>query len=100
MADTISISFAALQTASETLKQNAQTLEQTIQNLLTSIQPMYNIWVESQSSAAEACQQAQVKLTRATDDIINCISQFSGKVQEAHDMQYQLEQQNTQLFAT
>jgi len=99
-ADQISVQFGALQNSSETLSQNASTLQGYIENLIQSLQPLYNTWVESGSSAAEAAQQAQVNLTNATNDITNTINQFSSKVQEAHDLQYQLEQQNTSYFAT
>ena len=100
MADMISIQFGALQQSADTLSQNAQTLQTTIQSLLQSLQPLYNTWVASGSSAGEAAQQAQVALTNATDDIISTIQQFSAKVTEAHDLQYQLEQRNTSFFAT
>lgn len=99
-ADQIAVQFGALQSSAETLSQNAQTLQTYIDNLLQSLQPLYNTWVTSGSSAAEAAQQAQVNLTNATNDIIATIQQFSGKVTEAHDMQYQLEQTNTSYFAT
>ena len=36
---------------------------------------------------------------QATNDIIATINQFSAKVNEAHDLQYALEQQNTNYFA-
>lgn len=99
-AEQISVQFGALQNSAETLSQNAQTLQMNIENLIQSLQPLYNTWVESGSSAAEAAQQAQVNLTNATNDIITTINQFSSKVQEAHDMQFALEQQNTSFFAT
>jgi len=99
-ADQISVQFAALQTSADALSQNAQTLQSYIDNLLQSLQPLYQTWVESGSSAAEAAQHAQVNLTNATNDIIVTITQFSAKVNEAHDLQYQLEQTNTSYFAT
>lgn len=99
-AEQIAVQFGALQTSAETLSQNAQSLQSYIDNLLSALQPLYNTWVTSGSSAAEAAQQAQVSLTNATNDIITTIQQFSAKVQEAHDLQYQLEQTNTSYFAT
>ena len=42
---------------------------------------------------------AETKLRAATSDIIATINQFSAKVNEAHDLQYALEQQNTNYFA-
>lgn len=99
-ADVVAVQFGALQTSADTLSQNAQTLQSYVENLIQSLQPLYQTWVESGSSAAEAAQQAQVALTNATNDIITTINQFSAKVQEAHDLQLQLENTNTSYFAT
>jgi uncharacterized protein YukE len=98
-AENISVNFAALQQSAATLSQNAQTLQSYIDNLLQSLQPLQATWLESGSSAAEAMNQARTRLTNATNDIINTISQFSGRVTEAHDMQLQLEQRNTSYFS-
>lgn len=98
-ADQISVNFAALQQSAETLSTKAQALTSYLDELLQSLQPMKNTWVESGSSAGTAADQAETKLRSATTDIVTTISQFSGKVTEAHDTQLALENQNTGYFA-
>jgi WXG100 family type VII secretion target len=97
-AENIQVNFGALQQSSQTLQQSANTLQGYVDNLLQSLQPLQNTWMESGSSAAEAMNTARTKLTNATDQIIQTITQFSTQVQAAHDHQVTLENQNTSLF--
>jgi uncharacterized protein YukE len=98
-ADQISVNFGALQASAGALQGRAQALTAHMEELLRTLQPMKQTWVESQSSAGVAADQAETKLRAATADIISTITQFSAKVSEAHDLQYALEQQNTNYFA-
>ena len=98
-ADQISVNFGALQTSASALSTQAQALTTHLEELLRSLQPMKQTWVESNSSAGVAADQAETKLRAATADIVATITQFSGKVNEAHDLQYALEQQNTSYFS-
>jgi uncharacterized protein YukE len=98
-ADQISVNFGALQSSAGALSTKAASLTSYLEELLRSLQPMKQTWVESNSSAGVAADQAETKLRQATNDIIATINQFSAKVNEAHDLQFQLEQQNTSYFA-
>lgn len=98
-ADQISVNFGALQSSAGALSQKAATLSAYLDELLRNLQPLKQTWVESGSSAGVAADQAETKLRAATNDIVTTITQFSAKVNEAHDLQYALEQQNTSYFA-
>jgi uncharacterized protein YukE len=98
-ADQISVNFGALQSSAGALSAKAAALTSYLEELLRSLQPMKQTWVESNSSAGVAADQAETKLRQATADIVATITQFSAKVNEAHDLQYALEQQNTSYFA-
>ena len=97
-ADQISVNFGALQNSAGTLSAKAAALTTYLEELLSNLQPMKQSWVASNSSAGIAADQAETKLRQATNDIIATINQFSAKVNEAHDLQYALEQQNTSYF--
>lgn len=98
-ADQISVNFGALQSSAGSLSAKAAALTSYLEDLLQSLQPMKQTWVESNSSAGVAADAAETRLRQATNDIIATINQFSAKVNEAHDLQYALEQQNTNYFA-
>jgi len=98
-ADQISVNFGALQASAGSLSAKAAALTSYLEELLRNLQPMKQTWVESGSSAGIAADQAETKLRAATNDIIATINQFSAKVNEAHDMQYHMEQQTTGYFA-
>jgi uncharacterized protein YukE len=98
-ADVVEVNFAALQAGSQSLNQHASQLTQHVDDLINALAPMKQTWVASGSSAGEAAQSAENKLISATNDIINTIAQFGGKVSDAHDQQYQMEQQNTASFS-
>jgi uncharacterized protein YukE len=98
-ADQISVNFGALQSSAGTLSAKAAALTANLEELLRTLQPMKQTWVESGSSAGIAADQAETKLRAATNDIIATINQFSAKVNEAHDLQYALENQNAGYFA-
>jgi len=59
---------------------------------------MKDTWVASGSSAGQAAEQSEQRLRAAIADLINVINQFSGKVNEAHDTQVALENQNAGFF--
>jgi len=98
-ADQISVNFGALQASAGSLSTKAAALTSALEELLRNLQPMKQTWVESGSSAGVAADQAETKLRAATNDIIATINQFSAKVNEAHDLQYSLENQNASYFA-
>jgi len=97
-ADVINVNFGALQASSAALSARANTLTQNLGELSTGVQPLKNTWTASGSSAGEAYNQAEAKLTAAINDIVTTISQFSGTVSDAHDMQRSLEAKNTGYF--
>ena len=98
-ADQISVNFGALQSSSQALSTKAAALTSYLEELLRNLQPMKQTWVESGASAGIAADQAETKLRAATADIIATINSFSAKVNEAHDLQYALEQQTTNYFS-
>lgn len=97
-ADIINVNFGALQTSAAALSTRANVLTQNLSDLSTGVQPLKSTWTASGSSAGEAYNQAEVRLTAAINDIVNTISQFSGTVSDAHDMQRSLEAKNTGYF--
>lgn len=98
-ADQISVQFPALQAGSQALASRAAALTNHLEELASNLAPLKQNWYASGSAAGEAAQQSETRLRQATTDIINIIAQFSQKVSDAHDHQYQLEQRNTNYFA-
>ncbi len=98
-AEVINVQFAALRSSADSLAAKAKALEDYLDQLSTNLQPIKDTWYASGSSAGEAANQAEVKLRQATNDIISIISQFSGKVNDAHDLQLALENKNAGYFA-
>ncbi|HEX3648528.1 MAG TPA: WXG100 family type VII secretion target [Pseudonocardiaceae bacterium] len=99
-ADQISVQFQALQQSSQQLQTTAKNLTDQLDQLSANLNPIRQTWYASNSSAGEAAQQAETRLRAAAADIVNIITQFGGKVSDAHDLQYQLEQKNASYFAT
>lgn len=99
-ADQISVQFSALQQSAQQLQTTAKTLTDQLDQLSSNLNPIRQTWYASNSSAGEAAQQAETRLRAAAADIVNIINQFGGKVSDAHDLQYALEQKNTSYFAT
>ena len=97
-AEIINVNFAALQASAASLSTRANMLTQNLSELSTGVAPLKNTWTASGSSAGEAYNQAEVRLTAAINDIVNTISQFSSTVSDAHDMQRSLEAKNTGYF--
>ena len=97
-ADVINVNFAALQASAASLSAKANTLTQNLNDLSMGVSPLKNTWTASGSSAGEAYNQAEARLTAAITDIVNTISQFSSTVSDAHDMQRSLETKNTGYF--
>jgi len=97
-ADIIDVQFAALRQAADTLGARASALTNHIDHLYQSLKPMKDTWVASGSSAGQAAEQSETRLRAAIADLINVINQFSGKVNEAHDTQVALENQNAGFF--
>ena len=98
-ADQISVQFSALQASAQALSAKAKALTDYLDQLSTSLQPLRQSWYASNSSAGTAAEQAETRLRAAAADIVNIINQFGGKVSDAHDLQYALEQKNTSYFA-
>ncbi|HEY1571092.1 MAG TPA: WXG100 family type VII secretion target [Pseudonocardiaceae bacterium] len=99
-ADQISVQFSALQQSAQQLQTTAKNLTDQLDQLSSNLNPIRQTWYASNSSAGEAAQQAETRLRAASADIVNIINQFGGKVSDAHDLQYALEQKNTSYFAT
>jgi uncharacterized protein YukE len=99
-ADQISVQFGMLQQSSQQLQTTAKNLTDQLDQLSANLNPIRQTWYASNSSAGEAAQQAETRLRAAAADIVNIIQQFGGKVNDAHDLQYALEQKNTSYFAT
>jgi uncharacterized protein YukE len=98
-ADQISVNFAALQASSASLSAKAKALTDYLDQLSANLAPLKETWYASNSSAGTAAEQCETRLRSAAADIVNIINQFGGKVSEAHDLQYSLEQKNTGYFA-
>ena len=82
------------------MQTTAKNLTDQLDQLSSNLNPIRQTWYASNSSAGEAAQQAETRLRSAAADIVNIINQFGGKVSDAHDLQYALEQKNTSYFAT
>ena len=98
-ADQISVQFSALQASSQALSAKAKALTDYLDQLSANLGPLKQTWYASNSSAGTAAEQAETKLRAAAADIVNIINSFGGKVSDAHDLQYALEQKNTSYFA-
>ena len=98
-ADVITVDFAALRAAADSLSTKANTLVSTMDNLQGSLAPIKATWYASGSSAGEAANQSETRLRAAIADVIDTIAKFSAKTSEAHDMQVALENKNTSMFA-
>lgn len=98
-ADQISVNFAALQASSASLSAKAKALTDYLDQLQQNLQPLKESWYASGSSAGTAAEQSETRLRAAAADIVNIINSFGGKVADAHDLQYSLEQKNTSYFA-
>lgn len=98
-ADQISVQFGALQNSAAALQAKAKALTDYLEQLSSNLQPLKQSWYASNSSAGTAAEQAETRLRSAANDIVNIINQFGGKVNEAHDLQYALEQKNASYFA-
>jgi uncharacterized protein YukE len=99
MADVVSVNFASLQAGAAALSAKASALNNYVEELQQNLQPMVNTWVASGSSAGQAAQASEQRLQQATNEIIQIIQQFSGKVTDAHDLQLGLENKNVSYFA-
>ena len=98
-ADVITVNFAALRAAADSLSVKAKALEANAETLQQTLKPMKETWVASGSSAGQAAEQSETRLRAAIADIIAVIAQFSAKTTEAHDTQLALENKNTSFFA-
>jgi cob(I)alamin adenosyltransferase len=98
-ADQISVNFAALQQGAASLTTKAKALTDYLDQLSQNLQPLKQSWYASGSSAGTAAEQSETRLRAAAADIVNIINGFGGKVSDAHDLQYSLEQKNTSYFA-
>ncbi|HEY3607747.1 MAG TPA: WXG100 family type VII secretion target [Pseudonocardiaceae bacterium] len=98
-ADQISVNFGALQQGAASLTAKAKALTDYLDQLSQNLQPLKQSWYASGSSAGTAAEQSETRLRAAATDIVNIINSFGGKVTQAHDDQYALEQKNTSYFA-
>jgi hypothetical protein len=98
-ADQISVNFGALQNSAASLSAKAKALTDYLDQLSQNLQPLKQSWYASGSSAGTAAEQSETRLRAAAADIVNIINGFGGKVSDAHDLQYSLEQKNTSYFA-
>jgi len=98
-ADVINVEFAALRASADSLSMKAKALTDYLDQLQQNLQPIKETWYASGSSAGGAAEQAETRLRAAANEIVNIINQFSNKVNEAHDLQLQLENKNTGYFA-
>lgn len=96
--EVIEVQFAALQHAAASLSTKADALRGHLAQLSSQLQPLKQTWYSSGSSAGEAAEQAETGLRTAINDVIDVIGQFSVKVNEAHDMQVKMENNNLSLF--
>ncbi|GAB2751267.1 hypothetical protein [Amycolatopsis magusensis] len=99
MADMVEVNFNALQFSSASLAEKAKQLTGQLETLQQNLQPIKATWYASGSSAGQAAEASETRLRQATADIVAIIAQFGGKVGEAHDLQYALENRNTNYFA-
>ncbi len=95
----INVEFAAMRMAADSLFAKAKALDNHLDELHQSLVPIKETWYASGSSAGTAAEQSETRLRAALADIINVVGQFSGKVNEAHDMQLSLENRNASMFA-
>lgn len=97
-ADVINVEFAGLRAAADSLHVKAQSLTGHMEQLHTSLGPIKETWYASGSSAGQSAEQSETRLRAALNEIITIIGQFSGKVNEAHDVQLALENRNASYF--
>lgn len=97
-ADVINVEFAAMRAAADSLFAKGKTLDNHLDLLHQHLQPIKQTWYASGSSAGLACEQSETRLRAAIAEVIGIIGQFSGKVNEAHDLQLALENKNTGMF--
>ncbi|MGH3656579.1 MAG: WXG100 family type VII secretion target [Micromonosporaceae bacterium] len=95
----INVEFAALRAAADSLFAKARTLDNHLDTLHGHLEPLRATWVASGSTAGEAMDASEKRLRMAIAEIIGIIGQFSGKVNEAHDVQRDLENTTTNYFA-
>jgi uncharacterized protein YukE len=98
-AEVINVEFAALRASADSLAAKSKALENALDQLSSNLQPIKDTWYASGSSAGESANQAETRLRQAANEIIGIIAQFSGKVNEAHDLQLALENKNAGYFA-
>jgi hypothetical protein len=98
-ADIISINFASLQAAADSLAVKGKDLQSNMSDLTKSLNPIKASWYASGSSAGEAAEQSETRLRAAIDDIIQVIGRFSLEVEKARETQLALENLNTSYFA-
>jgi hypothetical protein len=98
-ADIISVNFAALQAAADSLALKGKDLQGNMTTLTRSLNPIKASWYASGSSAGEAAEQSETRLRAAIADIIEVVGEFSLEVEKARETQLALENLNTSYFA-
>jgi len=97
--DVINVEFAALRAAADSLFAKAKALDNYLDELHQHLVPIKETWYASGSTAGTAAEQSETRLRAALADIVTVVTQFSGKVNEAHDLQLSLENKNASYFA-
>jgi uncharacterized protein YukE len=94
----VSVQFHELLNTSSSLATSAKAITSSMEQLTSDLQPLRATWTASGSSAAAAADASEKRLRTAINDIIDTINQFSGKMQEAHDLQRARENTNAASF--
>jgi uncharacterized protein YukE len=98
MADVVNVQFSALRAGADSLFAKAGALDSYLDQLHQYLAPIKQTWYASGSSAGQSAEQSETRLRAAISEIIEVIGQFSGKVNEAHDLQLALENKNASYF--
>ncbi|HEY3503322.1 MAG TPA: hypothetical protein VGN37_11140 [Actinocatenispora sp.] len=97
-ADVINVEFGALRASADSLFAKAKALDNYLDQLHQHLAPIKETWYASGSTAGQAAENSETRLRAAIADIIGTVGQFSGKVNEAHDLQLALENKNAGYF--
>lgn len=98
MADVVNVQFSALRAGADSLFAKASALDTYLDQLHQYLAPIKQTWYASGSSAGQSAEQSETRLRAAISEIVEVIGQFSGKVNEAHDLQLALENKNASYF--
>ncbi len=97
-AEVINVEFSALRASADSLFAKAKALDSYLDQLHQHLAPIKETWYASGSAAGGAAEQSEGRLRAAIAEIVGVVGQFSGKVNEAHDLQLALENKNAGYF--